>query len=296
MNPPPKLSIHEWSAIRSELVWIHDSPIRDLPGFKPERKIKRGLNHVVWLLREGTLLLDHASGKYTVRPESWVFLPPGTIHEKFSQNAHLLSICFQYAWPSGEPFIQINRPCIFPSRSKPRLETRARHLASLVRSHLPSGHHHLQAGQMATPATFAKLRLLFAAWIETWLAACLDEGLGWNRIHSPDERVFSALRLLNEHPLSEPFPKEALLAQSGLGEVHLNRLFLHSIGLTPVKYWQNRRLRAAKDLLATSLMPVKEISWSLGFRTDSHFATWFLKKTQLRPSEFRELPTTEEHV
>ena len=48
-----------------------------------------------------------------------------------------------------------------------------------------------------------------------------------------------------------------------------------------------QRLAAARGYLETSLMPIKEVAYSLGFRSDSHFMMWFKQHLGKRPMEYR---------
>jgi len=69
--------------------------------------------------------------------------------------------------------------------------------------------------------------------------------------------------------------------------MRLNQLFFAEFGMTSRKYWDRRRLEFAKQCLETSPMPVKELSYRLGFRSDSHFVVWFRRLTGSRPGEYR---------
>lgn len=71
--------------------------------------------------------------------------------------------------------------------------------------------------------------------------------------------------------------------------MRLNQLFFAEFSLTTRKYWDRRRLDFAKQCLETSLMPMKEISYRLNFRSDSHFVVWFRRQTGSRPSDYRRI-------
>lgn len=285
----PELSLHEWSALRGELVWAYDRTIGTAPNFTRTLRARRGSGHWAWLLRAGTLRFEHAASTINLRAGSWLFLPMGESVHSFSKNAHLLSVHFHHAWPTGDSFIQADRPLVIDAAQRPELELRARKLAALIAGRFPSVNHHIQSAQKTTGQAFLHLQAHFSAWLESWLDACLAGGLGWNRLRTGDDRILTIIRTLNAAPLARPFPRRLLLAQTRLSEIHLTRLFLRATGLTPVKYWDKRRLELARDLLSTSLAPIKEISWRLGFRADTHFTTWFRRKTAFRPTEWRKL-------
>jgi AraC-like DNA-binding protein len=115
------------------------------------------------------------------------------------------------------------------------------------------------------------------------------EGISWSRLRSDDERILAATRLLNRLPLEAGFPGKALIQESHLSLVQLNRLFLLEFGLTSRKYWDKRRLQQALDTLQEADTPIKEIAYNLGFRSDSLFINWFRRRTGQSPGKHREL-------
>lgn len=286
MDAVPELALHEWSALRSELVWVYDQPVAAAALIQNNN---RRTGHWAWFLRSGSLLFQHASGSYRVRPGQWFLVPSGGARHEFSPGSRLLSLHFLHQWPSGEPFIRNEKGLAFAGSKIPELERRATRLARLAARHFPSASNYkLQSGQVADGRIFLRLQTYFHAWLESWLDANLRNGISWSRLRSGDDRLLETVRSLNRAPLDQPFPRGEILRASRLGEVHLTRLFLGEFGLSPRKYWDRRRLEFAKHCLESSLMPVKEIAARLGFRSDSHFVVWFRRLTSQRPGAFRE--------
>lgn len=58
-------------------------------------------------------------------------------------------------------------------------------------------------------------------------------------------------------------------------------------GLSPAQYFINLRLHRAKELLRSTEIPIKEISYRLHFENPEYFATLFKKRTGMKPSVFR---------
>lgn len=61
----------------------------------------------------------------------------------------------------------------------------------------------------------------------------------------------------------------------------------NAVGAQPLKMINNRIVLEAKRLLAYSSKPIKEIAYSLGFTSISHFSKMFSTQTGVSPLEFR---------
>jgi len=72
-----------------------------------------------------------------------------------------------------------------------------------------------------------------------------------------------------------------------VSNANLNRLFLRHTGLTPMKYLQKMRVDAARMMLASSGMRIREISDALGFNTPKYFCEVFRQQTGMSPRGFR---------
>ena len=55
----------------------------------------------------------------------------------------------------------------------------------------------------------------------------------------------------------------------------------------PAKYFQELKLRKAKQMLVGTSQSVKEISFFLGFQSTEYFFSFFKKRTGLTPLEYR---------
>lgn len=92
---------------------------------------------------------------------------------------------------------------------------------------------------------------------------------------------------INEH-FAEPLTLNQLAGLSSLSPYYFTRLFTDQTGMTPHQYLISVRLNAAKFLLKTTDLPVKEIAFSCGFNSESGFCTSFRKREHLTPSEYRD--------
>jgi AraC-like DNA-binding protein len=285
--PTAQLPLHEWASLRSELVWIYDRPVR------PEHRQTHGgppLGYRAWFLRRGSVAI--AAGRRTVHAAagSWIMLPQVQAAQDFSRNAHLLSVHFVSQWPSGENLLVLREPIVIPGKHAPALARDATQLERILRRQFP---HNPAREQIpydrasADYASFLRLQGLFFHWLAGWFQLCLNHGARLTRLSSGDTRPFQAARCLNQAPLDRAFPADWLQRETGLGLMRLNQLFFREFGLTTRKYWDRRRLDFARQCLETSLMPMKEISYRLNFRSDSHFVIWFRRLAGSRPGEYR---------
>ncbi len=105
---------------------------------------------------------------------------------------------------------------------------------------------------------------------------------------SAKQSLSDTIAYINEH-FSEPLTLDALAASASLSPWYFTRLFTEQTGMTPHRYLIAVRLNAAKFLLKTTSIPVKEIGFSCGFSSESSFCTTFRKWEQVTPGEYRNL-------
>jgi AraC-like DNA-binding protein len=167
-----------------------------------------------------------------------------------------------------------------------RTAVAARKLLALVQTGFPATDVHF-AHQPARYSEFLELQQLFHRWLDAFVGIMENEGRIFMHIGSIDDRLMKAVRALKETPLEAPFPTEILQRETGLGRAHLDRLFYQSFGTTTRGYWDQRRLESARTILGTTRMPVKEMSFRLGFKQASHFTKWFQRLAGSTPISYR---------
>lgn len=101
-----------------------------------------------------------------------------------------------------------------------------------------------------------------------------------------DGVVARATRLIEDGLLDEA-SMSALAARLHVGERHLRRLFVDTLGVTPQQVQATRRLLFAKQLLSETALPVTEIALASGFRSLRRFNDAFLGAYGLPPSRLR---------
>lgn len=102
-----------------------------------------------------------------------------------------------------------------------------------------------------------------------------------------DRRLEPVLKYIDSH-IDSAISLDRLAAEAAVSKQYLIRLFRHSFGTTPVAYMNRRRIEKAQLLLLTTVLPVKEIAYSLGFSDSSYFDRLFKKRTGCTPQKYRE--------
>ena len=101
-----------------------------------------------------------------------------------------------------------------------------------------------------------------------------------------DSVVARATRLIEDGALDDA-PMTGLASRLHVGERHLRRLFVDTLGVTPQQVQATRRLLFAKQLLSETALPITDIALASGFRSLRRFNDAFLGAYGLSPSRLR---------
>jgi AraC-like DNA-binding protein len=86
---------------------------------------------------------------------------------------------------------------------------------------------------------------------------------------------------------SEPLTIEEIARAAHLSTYHFIRAFRRAFGCTPGRYLRERRLTRARQLLATSDLPVTEVCFAVGFESLGSFCTLFRRSEGQTAAAFR---------
>ena len=81
---------------------------------------------------------------------------------------------------------------------------------------------------------------------------------------------------------------EMLSEKACLSPFYFTRVFTKETGMTPYQYLLSTRISAAKFLLKSTSVSIKEIACRCGFTSSSGFCTAFKKWENLTPKEYRD--------
>jgi AraC family transcriptional regulator len=98
------------------------------------------------------------------------------------------------------------------------------------------------------------------------------------------------LRLVEEF-IAANFGRDLTLSEvaktAGLSPYHFARAFKRSTGMTPHQYLTGIRIERARALLASSNLPIVEICFRVGFKSQSYFTTLFRNQFSMTPAAYR---------
>ena len=106
------------------------------------------------------------------------------------------------------------------------------------------------------------------------------------RIGTTNAAVVIAVAAMEEH-IAVPVTLARLAGAAGVSPRHLNRLFLSATGTSAMRYYRDRRLEAADNLLGSSVLSITEIAQATGFASSSHFASAYRDRYGALPSAAR---------
>jgi AraC family transcriptional regulator len=95
-----------------------------------------------------------------------------------------------------------------------------------------------------------------------------------------------AIRYIEQH-LEERISLVSLAKVVRLSPYHFCRAFKQSLGVSPQKYYNSRRIERAKALLADPATSITEVGLALGFSETSSFTRAFHKIAGLTPTAYR---------
>ncbi len=107
------------------------------------------------------------------------------------------------------------------------------------------------------------------------------------RAVSDDYSVAKAQHYMEQHYMENITVKK--LAELGYVSTScFNRRFKSEVGITPIEYLIEIRIKRAKTLLKRKGIPITEIAMQCGFGSNSHFSSCFQSRIGISPSEYRE--------
>ncbi|HHT26014.1 MAG TPA: helix-turn-helix transcriptional regulator [Firmicutes bacterium] len=108
------------------------------------------------------------------------------------------------------------------------------------------------------------------------LEECRDEA------DTPLDLVAGVLFFMNHHLGSKETLSE-LARRFNVSERHLFRVFRKAVGISPAKYWTQKRMQAARELLAISL-PIKTVAQEVGYDSITAFERAYQRQFGTRPA------------
>lgn len=122
-------------------------------------------------------------------------------------------------------------------------------------------------------------------WLEGAVTRAVDQAAQTGR---SGRTTLLRARSIIDARFSEKLTLGMVAHETHVSPFQLSRLFKHELGLTFVECLTERRIKAAKRLLATTDLPVGEVGEQVGYADGRYFTQIFKQHNGLTPSEFRE--------
>jgi len=94
-------------------------------------------------------------------------------------------------------------------------------------------------------------------------------------------------RVLIRENLTTEQTFEQIACQLNMSYSWFRRLFKQYTGFSPTQYLLEIKIQKAKELLASTTMPIKEIAYELNFESPGYFITFFKSKIGISPKAYR---------
>lgn len=102
-----------------------------------------------------------------------------------------------------------------------------------------------------------------------------------------DVRMAGLMKYVQEH-MEDPLSTEELARHACVTKCHLIRMFRSSLGVTPLRYITQCKVRHAQTLLLRTDLSVKQVGEAVGFKDISYFIRLFRRQLGFTPQEYRE--------
>lgn len=137
----------------------------------------------------------------------------------------------------------------------------------------------------STTAITQLAKLLFVEALRLHIESEKSDKGGWLTALD-DRRISIALREIHAQP-SHTWTLEELARLSGMSRTSFAVRFRDVVGIPPLTYVLNWRMRLAERELSETDHSVADIAWSLGYGSESAFSNAFSRATGVSPGRFR---------
>lgn len=144
----------------------------------------------------------------------------------------------------------------------------------------------LTAGRLASSGIVSRLsESLLAEAIRSYLSHRTEEGMDWLR-GLRDPAIGRALALMHRD-LAAPWTAESLAAAAAMSRSTFVERFTAVLGLPPIRYLTQQRLRVARRRLTDADVPLARLAGDVGYASEEAFSRAFKREFGVPPSRWR---------
>ncbi len=259
--------------------WIHEK--RNLDSFEIIYGIK------------GCAYIQQDEDKYEVTPGKTLLLLPGHIHKGYKESENELSFYWIHFQCADFEILtsKAAQSLMFPLTSGSYLNNTCHFI--LVPVFFKSNESEklvIQIRQLLHHAYSANCMALTNNYILTLVLMELSQQVvtsSSNDLRDETSRKFSEIIEWLRININKNYSVSEISQKFNFNKDYLCRIFKKHTGMSIVKYMNGVKIGKAKELLCSSELSIKEISYSLGFNDDKYFMKLFKTHENLTPSEYR---------
>lgn len=281
---PPRFAL-DFYGLQPRLVWANERTLTK--EFLDMETTFAANETVAWFMEEGEVTVSYRRGTEAhARAGEWVLLRAENGRQHFTRGARLMSLRFHLRLRGGKPLFARRRDVVVKG---PRAESLRQAAHSLVEEfeRVDAPGTVFVARDRLSMADNFRIEAAFMRWLGCYVETMVGAGENPEAANGRDTRVTKALIRIEDHPMREKFSEAALARRCGLGINQLGRLFRREQGMSPFQYYEERRMELARHALKDSSLPIKEISFELGFSSPPHFSNWFTRRAGVSPRAWR---------
>jgi AraC-like DNA-binding protein len=128
--------------------------------------------------------------------------------------------------------------------------------------------------------------VLFVETLRRYITSLPPDQTGW-LAGARDPSIGKALALLHQNP-SHPWTVEDLAHRVGLSRTRLAERFRHFLGMSPIAYLTEWRLKLGAEKLRTTGRSVAEVALDVGYNSEAAFNRAFKRAFDAPPAQFRQ--------
>ncbi len=274
----------DFYSLQLRLVWANSRVVE--PRFLDGLALSSTSETVAWFIEAGAVEVSHGREVTRAGAGEWIFLRAAEGHQRFEPGSRVMSLRFQLLFRGGKPLFERPKNRVLAGERAAGLTAVARRLVTEFERVDAPGTIFVARERLGLVDNF-RIEAAFMAWLGAYVETMLAEGEPAAAPGERDARVAKALQLIEDHRMRDKFSETELARRCGLSVNQLGRLFRKEQGMSPFQYYESRRLELARHALAESSLPVKEVSFELGFSSPPHFSNWFGEHAGESPRAWR---------